>query len=134
MTLLREPQGSFMAEVLGREPKVPIIARSSIAETAAEKFVALTRRAGSELAGLQREHDPTLIRHVYDLHAIRAHYVPAEAAALARDVMQSDAESRGHEFPAYAANPLAETLRAVEGLASSKEYAEDFAVLQRDMV
>jgi hypothetical protein len=125
---------SFIAEAFGRPSEVEVIACSAIVEAAAEKFVALTRRAGAELAGLQRERDPTLIRHVYDLHAIRAHYDAAEVAALARDVMQSDAETRGHEFPAYAADPLGETLRAVAGIAASAGYAGDYAVLQRDMV
>jgi hypothetical protein len=125
---------SFVSEAFGRPAELPAIACAAIVETAAEKFVALTRRAGAELAGVQRAHDPTLVRHVYDLHAIRAHYDTAEVAALAREIMQSDAETRGHEFPAYGANPLAETLRAVEDVAGSKEYAEDFAVLQRDMV
>lgn len=125
---------SFVAEAFGRPPEVATFACSAIIETAAEKFVALTRRAGAELAGLQRERDPMLVRHVYDLHAIRAHYDPAEVAALAREVMQSDAETRGHEFPAYGANPLAETLRAVAGIATNKEYAADYAILQRDMV
>jgi len=128
------PVRSFVAEAFGRPAELPAIACAAIAETAAEKFVALTRRAGAELAGAQRAHDPALVRHVYDLHAIRAHYDTAEVAALAREIMQSDAETRGHEFPAYGENPLAETLRAVEGLAGSKEYAEDFAILQRDMV
>ena len=122
------------SEAFGRPPEVAAFACSAIVETAAEKFVALTRRAGAELAGVQRERDPTLIRHVYDLQTIRAHYVPAEVAALAREVMQSDAETRGHEFPAYGANPLAETLRAIAGIAASAEYAADYAVLQRDMV
>jgi hypothetical protein len=92
-----------------------------IVEIAAVKFVALTRRAGAKLASVQGERDPTLIRRVYDLHAIRAHYDPAEVAALAREVMQSDAEIRDHEFPRYGADPLAETLRAVAGIAASKE-------------
>ena len=131
---IERPVISFFAEAFNRSPEVPVIACSAIVETAAEKFVALTRRAGAELAGVQRERDPTLIRHVYDLHAIRTHYDPAEVAALAREVMQSDAETRGHEFPAYGENPLAETIRAVDGIAAREEYAEDFAVLQRDMV
>lgn len=128
------PVISFVAEALKQAPEVPAIACAAIVETAAEKFVALTRRAGAELAGLQRQRDPTLVRHVHDLHTIRAHYDPAEVAALAREVMQSDAETRGHEFPAYGANPLAETRRAVAGIAASAEYARDYAVLQRDMV
>ncbi len=128
------PVASFIAEAFGRPPEVAVIACSAIVEAAAEKFVALTRRAGAELAGLQRERDPTLLRHVYDLHTIRAHYDPAEVAALAREVMKSDAETRGHEFPAYGADPLAETLRAVAGIEASADYARDYAVLQRDMV
>lgn len=128
------PVSSFITEAFGQPAELPAIACAAIVETAAEKFVALTRRAGAELAGLQRTRDPTLVRHVYDLHAIRAHYDPVEVAALAREVMQADAESRGHEFPAYGADPLAETLRAVAGIEASADYARDYAVLQRDMV
>ena len=46
------PVSSFVAEAFKREPEVPAIATAAIPETAAEKFVALTRRAGAELAGL----------------------------------------------------------------------------------
>ena len=86
----------------------------SILETAADKFVGLTRRAGAELAGLD-EPDPTLVRHLHDLHALREHYDPAEVAALAREVMLADAEAYGNQFPAYREDPMRETLRAVEG-------------------
>lgn len=95
--------------------------------------MALARRAGAELAGLQHNDDPTPIRHLYDLHAIREHYDVAEVVALAREIMQADAESRGGEFPAYRENPLGETLRAVAGIAESEAYAHDYAILQRDM-
>ena len=54
----------------------------SILETAADKFVGLTHRAGAELAGLD-EPDPTLVRHLHDLHALREHYDAAEVIALA---------------------------------------------------
>ena len=91
---------SFVAEAYGQEPEVPNIACSSILETAAEKLVGLTWRAGSELAGLRDVRDPTLVRHIYDLHAIRDHYDAAEVAALALDVMKADAATRGDKFPA----------------------------------
>ncbi len=131
---VERPVISFITEAFGRPAELPAIACAAIVETAAEKFVALTRRAGAELAGLQRKHDPTLIRHIYDLHVIREHYDFAEAAALAREVMQADAESRGDEFPAYREDPLRETLRAVAGIVSSAEHARDYAVFQRDLV
>jgi predicted nucleotidyltransferase component of viral defense system len=128
------PVSSFIAEAFKRPPEVPAIACASIVETTAEKFVALTRRAGAELAGIQRERDPTLVRHIYDLRVIRKHYDAAEVAALAREVMQGDAESRGHEFPAYRDNPLAETLRAVAGITADPGFASGYATFQRDMV
>jgi predicted nucleotidyltransferase component of viral defense system len=65
-----KPVISFIAEAYGREAELPKVACSSLLETAAEKLVALTWRAGSELAGLREERDPTLVRHVYDLHMI----------------------------------------------------------------
>ncbi|MGC9954512.1 MAG: nucleotidyl transferase AbiEii/AbiGii toxin family protein [Rhizomicrobium sp.] len=131
---VERPVISFMAEAFKQPPEVPAIACAAIVETAAEKFVALTRRAGAELAGVRRERDPTLVRHIYDLHAIRKNYDVAEVAALAREVMREDAESRGHEFPAYRDNPLTETLRAVAGIAADPGFADGYATFLRDMV
>ena len=127
------PVISFVAEALQRPPEVAKIECVSILETAADKFVGLTRRAGAELAGLD-EPDPTLVRHLHDLHALREHYDPAEVAALAREVMLADAEAYGNQFPAYRENPMRETLRAVEGLAADPAYAQRYGEFQRLMV
>jgi hypothetical protein len=102
-------------------------------ETAADKFVGLTRRAGAELAGLD-DPDPTLVRHLHDLHALREHYDGAEVIALAREVMLADAAAYGNQFPAYRENPMRETLRAVEGLAADRGYARRYGEFQRLMV
>jgi hypothetical protein len=88
------PVISFMAETLQRPPEVTSIACASIHETVADKFVGLTRRAGAELAGLD-EQDPKLVRHLYDLHALREHYDPADVAVLTREIMLADAEAYG---------------------------------------
>jgi Nucleotidyl transferase AbiEii toxin, Type IV TA system len=127
------PVISFVAEALQRPPEVASMACVSILETAADKFVALTRRAGAELAGID-EPDPALVRHLHDLHVLREHYDPAEVAALARDIMQADAEAYGNQFPAYGENPMRETLRAVEGLAADPGYAGRYGEFQRLMV
>ena len=82
---------------------------------------------------MQRERDPTLVRHIYDLHAIRAHYDPVEVAILAREIMQADADTYGRQFPAYRDNPLAETLRAAAGIAADAGFAASYATFRRDM-
>jgi hypothetical protein len=93
----------------------------------------LTRRAGP-CSPAQRERDPTPVRHIHDLHVIREHYDAADVAVLAREIMQSDAETYGHQFPAYRDDPLAETLRAVEGIAADGDFAANYATFRRDMV
>lgn len=128
------PVSSFVAEAYGREPELATIACSSVLETAAEKLVALTWRVGSELAGLRNERDPTLVRHIYDLHAIREKYDMAEVATLAHEVMLADAKTRGDRFPAWQKDPLGETLRAIEGIPNDEVFADGYANFRRDMI
>jgi hypothetical protein len=125
---------SFWADTFKQPPEVPSIACVALTETVAEKFVALTRRAGAELAEAGGPRDKTLVRHIYDLHAVRAHYDPAAVIALAREIMIADVEAYGHQFPAYRDDPVAETLRAVAGLAEDQRFADAYALFLRDMV
>jgi len=131
---IERPVTSFVAEGLARAPEVAAIECATIPETAAEKFVALTRRAGAELAGLRDKRDVTLVRHVYDLHVIRDHYDAADVAGLAGEIMIADAELHGQKYPAYQKDPLAETLKAVEGIAADAEFAAAYVTFRRDMV
>lgn len=125
---------SFWAEAFKQPPEVPSISCVALVETVAEKFVALTRRAGAELAEAGGPRDKTLVRHVYDLHIVRSHYNPAEVIALAREIIRADVEAYGHQFPAYRKNPVTETLRAVGGLATDDRFATNYAAFLRDMV
>ena len=101
---------------------------------AADKLVGLTRRAGTELAGLREERDTTLVRHIHDLHATRAQYDPADVAKLARKIMIEEATKRAEDFPAYKADPQAETLEGVRGHRSQHRLQADYATFRRDMV
>jgi predicted nucleotidyltransferase component of viral defense system len=128
------PVRSFIAEGFDRPAEVAAIACSAIPETAAEKLVALTRRAGAEFAGLREARDPALVRHIYDLHTIQKQYDAADVAGLAREVMLDDAKTRGRDFPAYAADPLAESLKAINGIAADGDFVKNYATFCRDMV
>ncbi len=125
---------SFIAEAFKRPAEVPAISCVSIAETAAEKFVALTRRAGAEQAGAGGPRDPTLVRHIYDLHVIRREVDPADVIDLAQTIILADVEAYGHQFPAYRDNPVGETLRAVAGLREDLGYRRRYENFLRDMV
>jgi hypothetical protein len=125
---------SFWAEAFKRPAEVPSISCVALTETMAEKFVALTRRAGAELADAGGPRDKTLVRHVYDLHAVRPHYDPATVMALAKEIMLADVEAYGHHFPAYRKDPIAETLRAVAGIDADDRFAKAYATFLRDLV
>jgi hypothetical protein len=38
------------------------------------------------------------------------------------------------DFPAYQADPLTETLKAINGIAADQGFARDYAAFRRDMV
>lgn len=128
------PVSSFVAEAFRRPPEIATIACVSIVETAADKFVALTRRVGAELANTDRVRGDTLVRHIYDLHVARDHYDPTEVASLLHAIMLADAEAYGNQFAAYRQNPMAETLHAIEGLQNDATYSQRYEEFQRDMV
>lgn len=125
---------SFYAEAFGQPPEVARIVCVSVAETAAEKFVALTRRIAAEQATPPEQRDMTLVRHIYDLHAIHGHCQPADVRALIPAIMRADAEAYGNQYPPYRENPEAATTAALSTLESDTYYAQAFAALNRDMV
>ena len=69
-----------------------------------------------ELAGLSRDPDPTLVRHIYDLHLMQGHIDPVQVAALARDIAAADAQEFRNQYPAYAADIAGETRKALDAL------------------
>lgn len=128
------PVRSFYAEALQQEPEVARIECVSIHQTAAEKFVALTRRIAAERDTPVGERDSTLARHIYDLHAIRDHYNLADVVDMISVIMRDDAKVYGNQFPPYRADPVGETLRAIDVLEVDVDYAQGYADFQRQMV
>lgn len=128
------PVSSFMAEAYRRAPEVAEISCVSITETAAEKLVALTRRIAMELAGLSRDPDPTLVRHIYDLHMMRDLVDPGEVAVLAREIAEADAREFANQYPAYAADIAGETRKALATLRTDPTHARSYADFVAAMV
>lgn len=125
---------SFLAEAFKEPPEIPAIACACVTETLAEKYVALTRRAGEQAANAERERDTTLVRHIYDLHVTRGSYDTLELVDLVAKIVYADAQAYGHKFPAYRNDPIGETLKSSAILAGDARYAADYSEFLRDMV
>ncbi|MBB6095006.1 putative nucleotidyltransferase component of viral defense system [Povalibacter uvarum] len=128
------PVASFVAEAFGRAPEIFAIPCVTVEETAAEKLISLTRRTAMEIAGLSRTPDPTLVRHVYDLHITRQRYDNSSVVALAKEIMSQDAEEFRNQFPAYRDDPVQETRRALAALEKEDVYAHRYAEFVQLMV
>ncbi len=110
---VRLPVASFVAEAQRRAPEIPAIDCVNVTETAAEKLVALTRRSAMALLGLGHQNDPTLVRHLYDLHMIRTQVDRPKLTELARVIAQQDAAEFKNQYPAYLADTAAESRRGL---------------------
>jgi hypothetical protein len=99
----------------------------STTETAAQKLAALTRRTAMELAGLRRgAPDPTLVRHIYDLHIMRDHIDRAAVAALVRDIDAMDADTFGNQYPAYRDDSAGESRKALAALQTDPVFHRSY--------
>jgi hypothetical protein len=128
------PVSSFVAEATKRPPEVPQLACVGVVQTAAEKLVSLTRRTGMEMAGASPDPDPTLVRHIYDLHMMRNLIDPAEVAALARSIAEMDAQEFAGQYPAYAVDIAGETRKALAALRTDPLHRQRYTRFMADMV
>jgi hypothetical protein len=128
------PVSSFVAEALKQPPDVPAIDCVSLTETAAEKLISLTRRTAMELAGLSRDPDPALVRHIYDLHALEGHVDPDAVGLLVRDIATADAAEFRNQYPAYAIDIPGETRKALDALQTEPVYRRRYDDFMAAMV
>lgn len=128
------PVQSLLAEAFGREPEVPAIACVGLVQTAAEKLVSLTRRTAAEIAGVSRDPDPMLVRHIHDLHALRDRIDMQAAITLARSVALADGEVFKNQYPAYLADVPGETRKALDALRSDPAIRRHYDAFLAAMV
>lgn len=129
-----KPVQSLIAQAHGTPAEILSIACTSLTETAAEKFVSLTRRTAMLLAGVARDPDPSLIRHLYDLHQLRPHIDMTRFKDLVDEIQLQDSDQFGHQHPAYRDNPTAETARAITYLATDVQPRDDYEKFMTVMV
>ncbi len=128
------PVASFVSEAFGRPPEVPAMPCVSLAETAAEKMVSLTRRTAMDLAGLSRDADPALVRHIYDLHMMRNLIDHDAVAFMAKNIAAADADEFRSQYPADHADIAGETRKAIDALRTDPIYRERYDAFVAAMV
>jgi predicted nucleotidyltransferase component of viral defense system len=106
----------------------------SINETAIEKWVGLTRR----IIAIEREYhhdDKALIRHAYDLNAIKdADKINDDFFVLAKEIVNNDAKQFKNQHPEYSINPGDEIKRSLEVLKNSPRWKDRYQEFIETMV
>lgn len=128
------PVSSLAAEAYEHAAEVQRIPCVAVDETAAEKFVSLTRRIAAKLEGDEERFDNRIIRHVYDLHMIRDSIDIAAVVSLAREIIDQDAKQFASQHPTYAADPEEATKQALSALENDPSHKAEYAHFVDEMV
>jgi len=130
------PVQTLIADVVGEKPELPKAKVATIAlnETAAEKWVALTRRLAMHDRGHLRL-DKTLVRHLYDLHQIFiSGKLTAQFPSLIKEIIATDQTQFKNQYPEYVKDPVTEIKRSLQLLAHDMELRDDWQAFVSAMV
>lgn len=118
------PLGSLLGEIVDLEEAPVAWPCVGVAETLAEKVVALLRRLATVGAPGERSGAGELIRHVYDV-ALIGKSTPTAVASGARAVLREAARVDAREFaardPVFAQTPFAVMQRSLEYLVKDRD-------------
>lgn len=123
-----QPVTTLIRQVFGDKVTHPEFPVNSVAiiETAAEKWVGLTRRVATSR---HRSHyrDANLVRHLYDLYKINelGHFTAEFNALVPRIVLDDRKQYKNHNDDYYR-DPVGEIKRAVDELAQSNEWHDNW--------
>lgn len=98
----------------------------AVIETAAEKWVALTRRVATS-AHRSHYRSANLVRHLYDLYKINEHgYFTDEFNKLVPRIVLDDRKQYKNHNDDYYRDPIGEINRAVDELANSNVWHDNW--------
>lgn len=121
---MTKPITSLICTSLGDVAQQPHgqITCMSVIETAAEKWVALTRRIAT-IRYRQHYMDNSLVRHLYDLYMINTQQglEKDQFIALIKTIIDNDREHFKHHNDAYHENPITEIEYALSELKSNQQ-------------
>jgi predicted nucleotidyltransferase component of viral defense system len=123
-----KPVTTLIQQVLGDKVQHPITQVNSISviETAAEKWVALTRRIAT-IKHRNHYRDESLVRHIYDLHQIeQAGLFIKQFEDLVPKIVMDDRKQYRNHNDAYYCNPAEEIKRALDELKTNPEWQKNW--------
>jgi len=120
------PVQSFVAAARGDAPEVPAILCVVPAETAADKFSALSRHVLTRRRGTEND-DPTPIRHLHDLAALEVHATGhPKFPGLLRRILFDEAGRGDVSREIAALNPRDRLAMALKTLADDTGYPKEY--------
>lgn len=128
---IARPIGSLIAVARGKPPEVASFRCVDPVETAADKLSALAWRVHARRRGSPGD-DPTIIRHLHDLAALKASAAASgDFAVLVRHAMAADAGRRGPET--VPSGPAALFAGMLERLETDRLWAGEYADFVRQV-
>lgn len=122
-----QPITSLISGRMGWEPEVAGFSCVDVVNTSAEKLVSLLRRTSASLRGIHDWADDALVRHIYDLHVIDAHFDLDESfIELVKTTVVMDGKSFSNRHRQFHDNPIGELRSALNALKSDKKYRQQF--------
>jgi len=131
-----KPVTTLIKQVLGDKVNHPEFPVNSVAiiETAAEKWVGLTRRVATT-AHRKHYRDANLVRHLYDLYKINElGYFTDEFSSLAARIVLDDRRQYKTHNDDYYQDPVSEIKRAVDELHQSNKWRDNWEAFVDTMV
>ncbi|HSW69628.1 MAG TPA: nucleotidyl transferase AbiEii/AbiGii toxin family protein [Gammaproteobacteria bacterium] len=106
----------------------------SLDETAAEKWVALTRRIANRQEK-ERDTDKHLVRHIYDLHQLQSKsLLSGKYKSLINDIIEKDIAIFKKNDTAYNKNPIRASKDALETLSGDSQWLQHWDNFCEQMV
>jgi hypothetical protein len=127
---------TFIEETLGKEIIFSELNTKciSIEETAIEKLIGLTRRIMAIERGYYDD-DKALIRHIYDLNAIKNRgKITNNFFELAKTIVNRDTKQFKNQHPEFSEDPVTEMKRSLALLKNKPQWKERYQAFVETMV
>ncbi|MCF6808581.1 nucleotidyl transferase AbiEii/AbiGii toxin family protein [Thiotrichales bacterium 19S9-12] len=127
----------LIRQTFGDKVKLPEInvVCMSITETAAEKWVALTRRIAT-ISQCEHYYDQDLVRHIYDLYMIQSKYLldKLDFTKVVKSIVENDRLHFKKHSDLYYQNPITAIKQSLNELETNPIWSENWSLFIDTMV